>query len=102
TVSIIVNSLPVSYNVTGGGDYCLNGSGVVVGLNNSENNVLYQLKLNNANSGSQVMGNGNPLSFGNQTLAGDYTVTATHSITGCTAGMNGIATVNILPNPQIA
>ncbi len=102
TINISINTLPALHTVTGGGDYCINGTGVDVGLDFSDINHLYQLKLNNVNTGSALPGNNNMLSFGNQTEAGDYTVIATDNSTGCTASMNGFATVDILPVPQIA
>lgn len=101
TVNISINLNPASHTITGGGDYCLNGTGVPVGLDITENGIQYQLKINNTNSGLPVSGNGGSLSFGNQTNPGDYTALATNSVTGCTSTMNNFVTVNILPNPQI-
>jgi subtilisin-like proprotein convertase family protein/endonuclease/exonuclease/phosphatase family metal-dependent hydrolase len=102
SANISINQNPSAFNVTGGGSYCINGTGVVVGISNSENNIQYQLKLNNINTGSPINGNGNSLSFGNQTGVGAYSVFATNTITGCTATMNNTVTVDILPNPQLA
>ena len=102
TVNVSINPNPVVQAVTGGGNYCLNGIGLPVGLDASENGIQYQLKLNNSNQGLPVNGNNGILSFGNQTNPGDYTVLATNTGTGCTSSMNNFVTVNILPNPQIS
>ena len=102
TVIVSINPNPVVHSVTGGGNYCLNGIGLPVGLDASENGIQYQLKLNNSNQGLPVNGNNGILSFGNQTNPGDYTVLATNAGTGCTSSMNNFVTVNILPNPLIS
>jgi len=99
TVSIGVNDSPTLYNVTGGGSFCAGGTGVAVGLSGSQNGVNYQLKLNGANIGSTFAGNGAALSFGNQTLAGTYTVEATMTSTSCILSMGGNAVVTINPVP---
>jgi len=77
TTSVSINPLPTAYSVTGGGSYCAGGTGVAVGLSNSETGVNYQLKKDGSNVGSAVAGTGSALPFGNQTGAGTYTVEAT-------------------------
>ena len=96
---ITVNALPTVYNVTGGGSYTSGGSGVAVGLTNSQIGVNYQLKLGVVNDGSVMAGLGSALSFGNKTVAGTYTVVATNASTSSTANMTGSAlvTVNLIP-----
>ncbi len=93
---------PTAYNVTGTGSYCTGGTGVAVGLDNSETGVTYQLKdAGNANVGTPVNGTtGSAIPFGNQ-LAGTYTVVATRTIGGCTATMTGSAVVTTNPVPTI-
>jgi photosystem II stability/assembly factor-like uncharacterized protein len=94
---------PTAYTVTGTGAYCTGGTGVTVGLSNSETGVLYQLKdASNANVGSAVAGTGSAIDFGNQTV-GAYTVVATRTSGGCTATMTGnaVVTVNSLPTASI-
>ncbi|MGD0709835.1 MAG: T9SS type A sorting domain-containing protein [Bacteroidales bacterium] len=98
---ITINDLPNAYNVTGGGSDCSGGSGVDVGLDNSDINVNYQLYIDLSAVGSPVAGNtGNSIDFGNQTTTGTYTVVATDASTGCTNNMTGEAdiTINDLPN----
>ncbi|PXY39201.1 hypothetical protein DMB65_18780, partial [Flavobacterium cheongpyeongense] len=88
---------PTVYTVTGGGSYCSGGSGVVVGLSNSQTGVNYQLQLGGVNNGAVVAGTGSAISFGNKTVAGTYTVVATNTSTTCTASMTGSVAVTIDP-----
>lgn len=98
SLTIIVDPLPLAYNVTGGGGYCIGGTGVAVGLSNSEIGVNYQLQRDGADVGALVPGTGNSISFGLQTIAGNYTVVAS-SVNGCTSPMTGSASVTIYPLP---
>jgi len=101
-ISVFVNALPTStYNLTGGGAYCAGGTGVAVGLSGSDAGVSYQLQVNNLNTGVAVAGTGSAISFGNQTIAGTYTVVATNTTTNCNATLsngNISVTINTLPN----
>ncbi|SMD37969.1 RHS repeat-associated core domain-containing protein [Reichenbachiella faecimaris] len=97
--SVTVKSLPTLYSVTGGGSYCSGGSGVSIGLSDSQSGVTYQLKRGSTNVGSAVSGTGSAISFGNQTTAGSYTVVATKS--GCTRTMSGRKTITIVNTPLI-
>lgn len=102
TYTVTVNALPIGYNVTGGGAYCSGGSGVTVGLSNSQVGVNYQLKLSGVNSGSPVAGTGSAISFGYKTQAGTYTVVATNASTSASANMTGSAVVTINPLPTVS
>ena len=105
TLSIKVNALPIAYNVTGGGSACSSGTGLSVGLSNSQVGFEYQLVRNaTINVGSPVDGTGAAIDFGSQTTAGTYTIAATNAISGCTASMTGSATITIttLPTASIA
>lgn len=99
SVAVSVNPLPIQYVLTGGGSYCTGGIGVVVGLAGSQSGVTYQLYNNGNPIGSAVLGNGAALSFGNQTLSGLYTVTATVVATGCSNSMGSSVSVSINPLP---
>ena len=100
--NITVNSLPVIFNVTGGGPYCAGGDGSPVWLDGSEVGVNYQLVLNSTtNVGSPVPGTGSSISFGNQTDVGTYTVSATNTSTFCESLMNGSAVISINDYPLI-
>ena len=97
SASVIVNTPPTAYTVTGGGNYCAGGTGVSIGLGNSASGVSYQLYNGSALVGSPITGTGLAVTFGSYTTAGTYTVQASDGATGCAAGMTGSATVGINP-----
>ena len=101
--NLTVNQLPLEFNVTGGGPYCLlGGSGMPVGLDGSEVGVNYQLVLNGTtNMGVPKAGTGSALSWGNQTVVGTYTVTALNPTTGCFSNMLGNAVILINLTPEV-
>jgi hypothetical protein len=90
---------PTAYALTGGGAYCTGGSGVSVGLANSDSGINYQLRLNGTDTGATVAGTGSALDFGLQTAAGTYTVTGSNTTTACVGLMSGnaVVTINALP-----
>ncbi|MBY8963242.1 cadherin-like domain-containing protein, partial [Flavobacterium sp. D11R37] len=88
------------YNVTGGGSFCQGGSGVFIGLADSDVGVSYQLYLGANPSGSPVVGTGNNISFGTRTTAGTYTVVASDG-GSCQEDMNGSASITVNPLPTI-
>ncbi|MBX2907812.1 MAG: Ig-like domain-containing protein [Taibaiella sp.] len=90
---MMVNGLPATQNVTGGGSYCSGGSGVAIGVDGTETGVTYSLMLSSVNMGS-IAGTGSLLDFGMKTTAGVYTVKATTDA-GCSAMMDGTATIAI-------
>ncbi len=94
TATVTVYNAASVYNVTGGGTYCSSpGTGVPVGLSNSQVGYTYQLLLNGSPVAS-AGGTGSALSFGNQLSAGTYTVLAQNA--GCSTPMNGSATVTVI------
>ncbi len=99
SATVVINTLPNAYNVTGGGNYCLGGSGSDIGLDGSDAGTNYQLLFGTSPSGSLVGGGGTAIDFGNRAGAGTYTVKATDPITGCTAIMSGSAMVGTNPLP---
>ncbi len=96
---ITVNTLPTAYNVSGGGSYCSGGTGVHVFLNNSTPGVDYQLYNGVDPIGPSLPGTGSVLDFGSQTPGGNYTITGTNTLTGCSKAMSGSATINVLALP---
>ena len=98
TAVININPTPSVYNVTGGGAYCAGGSGIPVGLDNSDIGINYKLY-----DGSVLLaiipGSGSSLNFGYRTAAGSYTITAVNSTTACADTMSGAANVSINPLP---
>ena len=100
SVSGSVIASPTSYVVTGGGSFCSGGDGVTVILSGSQSGVNYQLVINGVNSGSPVAGAGSAISFGNQTIAGIYSITAVEATASCTNTMTGSATVTVTALPD--
>ena len=102
TTTVTINALPNGHKVTGGGALCAGDVGVAVGVDGSDSGVKYQLVRNSTtNVGSPVTGTGGAISFGNQAVAGSYTVVASNSTTVCTLSMNGSATVTVNPLPTV-
>lgn len=100
-VAVTILPLPTAYSMTGGGSYCAGGTGVHVGISNSDAGVSYQLYLGALPVGSAMTGTGLPIDFGLQTTAGTYTVLATDGTTGCSNTMTGTAVVSITPIPTV-
>ena len=93
--------LPTAFNVTGGGYYC-GATGTAVGLSGSQTGVNYQLMRNGATPvGAVVAGTNAALAFGNQTVAGVYTVIATNATTACGNTMTGNANVQVGLPPTV-
>jgi PKD repeat protein len=95
SVTILLGTLPDLHSVTGGGHYCLGGSGITLGLDTSQVGVNYHLELNGDSIGQVLSGTGQQLDFGLQTGGGTYTVVGSYSATGCSQTMNGTAIVVI-------
>ncbi|MBC7535239.1 MAG: M36 family metallopeptidase [Ferruginibacter sp.] len=96
TVSI-VSGPPAVFTVTGGGTYCAGGTGISVGLAGSQTGINYQLQRSNGtvNVGSVVTGTGTAISFGLQTVAADYSVLATNTVSLFTQVMLNGVTIRI-------
>ncbi|MBE0641799.1 MAG: immunoglobulin domain-containing protein, partial [Bacteroidales bacterium] len=90
---------PIAYQLTGGGSYCSGGQGLAIGLSASEAGATYTLLRDGLSTGLVLSGTGSALSFGLQTLAGLYTVTA--SIPCTTVVMSGNATIIVNPLPVV-
>ncbi len=100
SINLTINPLPQQFNVTGGGSYCAGGSGNLVGLSSSQPGVSYQLLRYSTETGSPIGGTGDPLSFGNQTVGGLYTIIGKNLQTGCSIEMSGNANVVVNPLPN--
>lgn len=108
-VSVYITPLPVVQELTidDNGEFCAGGSGVPITLSNSQTGVKYQLQRTVANVvtnvGQEVIGNGQPIVFGNQTEPGIYSVLATTlptsgTVAACPLPMGNVTvTVNPLP-----
>lgn len=101
SATVVVNPLPAVFNVTGGGSYCLGGTGVDVGLDGSVAGISYQLYAAGSPVGTAMAGNGSPLDFGLQTITGAYSVIAEDTTTHCTISMNSTITVTTNPLPNV-
>ncbi|MBX2907612.1 MAG: hypothetical protein KF744_16325, partial [Taibaiella sp.] len=99
SATVVVNSNPAVYSLTGGGNYCSGGSGLSVGLNGSQTGVNYTLYTGTVVA-TTVAGTGSAISFGVFTTSGTYSVHATNATTACESDMSGFAiiTINALPN----
>jgi hypothetical protein len=99
TVTIIPSPLLVT--VTGGGNYCVGGAGVPVGITASVTGVDYQLYRNGIAVDSPIGGRGFGFNFGLYTDTGTYTVIAAHHGSTCSTNMYGSAAINTLAPPAI-
>ena len=97
--SILNPPAPAAFAVTGGGSYCEGGAGVAVGLADSETGVTYTLVRGTTDLTPTVAGTGAVISFGNQTVAGVYTVRGTNA--GGSTTMTGNATIVVNPLPSV-
>jgi len=101
TISNLINGVlvpaPAQFDVTGGGAYCSGGSGVAVGLSGSESGVTYTLIRDGADLTPTVAGTGGAISFGNQTIAGTYTVRGTNAAGSTTMNGSAVVTINTPP-----
>ncbi|MCW3123799.1 MAG: surface protein, partial [Flavipsychrobacter sp.] len=88
TVPLTVWPLPDAYIVTGGGDFCIGGPGVAVGLSGSVSGVRYYL-YNGIVLVDSLNGTGLPLNFGLRSSGGFYTVSAKNLTTVCENNMTG-------------
>ena len=86
---------PIAFGINGASG-CAD-PGVIIGLNNSEIGVSYQLYNGASATGIAVTGIDGPISFGNQTVAGTYTIVATNQLTGCSVNMTGSRVINASP-----
>lgn len=91
-----------TYDVYGGGAYCEGASGINVGIIDSEIGVSYQLYRDGTTAiGLPELGDNSAISFGNQTVAGTYTVIGHHASGNCDVAMNGSAVVSVNPLPTL-
>ncbi len=99
--TIATNPLPTAYSMTGGGAFCVGGSGVHVGLAGSDLGIAYQLYEGTTTVGAPVTGTGLALDFGLITTPGIYTVQATNTTTTCTDAMSGFVIVSVSSYPVV-
>jgi YVTN family beta-propeller protein len=95
-VNITTTTPPLVYNLFGGGALCTY-SAFVVGVDNSQIGVQYQLLFNGNPIGSPLAGTGDSIIFPYQGLPGTYTVQAFIPGTACSVLMNGSITPTYSP-----
>jgi hypothetical protein len=95
-----VNPTPTLQEVTGGGTYCEGGTGLEIGLGNSEIGITYQLFRNTIGTGIVFAGTGSSLNLGRFTQPGNYSVRAINGATGCSINMLNTITISINPLPS--
>ncbi len=97
---INVNPLPHPYPVSGGGTYCVGGTGVSVNVDTTTPGMYYQLyNAAMVPIGGTVLGTGGSITFPPDTT-GTYTVVATNPVTFCTNNMLGSATISTISLPK--
>src|SRR5690554_5780290 len=98
------NPLPEAFRLTGSGTFCDDIAGATIGLDGSEENVLYTLIWDNAGvprTRGTAIGSGEALFFEGVSDEGNYTVYARNDF-GCTSSMNGTIEVEERPAPSEA
>ena len=98
SLNVNVDNGPGVYTMTGGGTTCASGTGIAVGLDGSQTGINYTMYLNGTATSTVVPGTGAPISFGNQTVAGNYSSDGVNPATTCSNSMNGL--VVVLVDPQ--
>lgn len=101
SVYIEVNASPKIFEVKGGGAICQGDAGKIITLSGSENDVSYTLYRNGLSTDVTETGNTFPLQFSAQDMAGDYTVVASNTQTGCKADMKGKASLDVSALPIV-
>ncbi|MCX6304928.1 MAG: T9SS type A sorting domain-containing protein [Bacteroidetes bacterium] len=91
--TVVVVAQPSIFNMTGGGVIFPGNPAVNVGLSGSETGILYTLRFNGSFTANRVQGTGQSISFGLQTVAGEYSAMATVVGSNCMREMEGIAVI---------
>ncbi|MEJ2593686.1 MAG: T9SS type A sorting domain-containing protein [bacterium] len=92
-----VSLSPSLFETEGGGSYCLNGEGVEITVNGSEDGINYELYLDGEPTGNIIAGTGSEISFGLITEEGYYTTLATND--NCEEQMDNQVEVEIIYPP---
>ncbi len=98
SIEIIVNTLPVSFDLYGGGEYCHGLAGIEAGLVGSEGGTDYTLFQSPDYEVNTISGSGQAISFGYLTEEGNYFVVASKS-QACLKNMNGELYIRQNPLP---
>ena len=100
---VMVTEIPYSevFNINGGGEYCEGTTGAEIGLDGSQPGVSYDLLLDDVATGISTVGTGDPITFGEQTDEGVYSVVAIEPEIGCDNMMEGTTEVTMIPLPEV-
>lgn len=101
SVTITENALPTQFTMPTGGNYCTGGAGINITLPASQSGVDYELYYGTSMIGTTMSGTGSAIDFGTHAAAGNYTIEATNSVTGCSSMMLGTTVVGINPLPTV-
>jgi hypothetical protein len=93
TNPVVVIEQPALFHMMGGGIIVPGSQGVNVGLSGSESGIIYKLRLNGQYTGVVVPGTGQAISFGLQTVPGNYSAVARVDGSDCMREMEGLAIV---------
>lgn len=93
TKPVVVIEQPALFHMMGGGIVAPGSQGVNVGLSGSESGIIYKLRLNGQYTGVVVPGTGQAISFGLQTVPGNYSAVARVDGSDCMREMEGLAIV---------
>ncbi len=99
TLTVIVNPLPVTRQVSGGGTVCYGSDPADITLSGSQTGVSYELLKDGIQTGNTKSGTGFMLNFGTINEEGSYTVLAVNDTTGCSNTMSGTAVIAFEPVP---
>ena len=91
TRAVVVIEHPGLFHITGGGAIVSGVSGVAIGLSGSQTGIIYKLWLNGQYTGVVIAGLGREISFGLQSLPGNYSVVAKVDGADCMLQMDGVA-----------
>jgi hypothetical protein len=95
TTTVVIDTLPHSDTVTGGGARCATGPGLPVNLSGSVSGITYQLYNGTTTVGAPITGTGTALSFGLQLAGGNYYVVASDPASGCPVTMTDTAFISL-------
>lgn len=101
TRPVVVIEQPQMFAMTGGGVLTPGSPGVEVGLSGSETGIIYKLRRGSEYTGIVKTGTGSALSFGLQTVAGNYNAMARVDGSDCMREMEGMAIVTSNLPPAI-
>ena len=94
-------SVPLQYEVTGGGVYCSGATSTPVQLEGSQEGIVYRLYRDGVFADRYQVGNGGTIDFGVQEQDGQYTIMASDLESGCERRMLSEAEVREVSPPEV-